>query len=206
MFDGTVVITGADQPLGRAVATDLAGEGARLLLGGSDASRLSALSADLSGSATAVDVLRTDVRDEFDLERLLETGARGDGLDTVVPCDRIAHTRPAAPLGVESYAAFDDLLRHNVRGVYATLRETLGHGDDRTAIVVPVVDVERAGDLFELGEVTIAALVEALARERDGPTVTVGLEGYPLADGDDVEGPVERVGLAVRSLRDGSSA
>lgn len=89
--------------------------------------------------------VRADVRDEYDLERLMETAARvGDGIEHVVANAGIYHGTPGeTPLAAESYAAFDDTLRTNVRGVYATVREASPHLNEDARILVPTGPIAR---------------------------------------------------------------
>lgn len=200
MIDGSVVVTGADRPLGKAVATRLAGDVDGLILGGADGAQLEDLAEELAGSGQPVKPVRADPRDEFDIERLVEIGARGEDLGAVIPSDRIVHRDPAAPLETASYAAFDDLIRHNVRGVYATVREALGHGSPETAVVVPIKAVEAPADLLDVGEVAIAALVRALADYRDGPTKAVPLSPFPVDTASEADQGAEDVVREVREL------
>lgn len=137
----TVVVTGASGGIGGAVSAAFAETGAHVVLGGRDKSALSETAADLSGEATAV---RTDVRDEYDVERLLERAATvsDDGIDVVIPCAAVAHGDIGeTPLREESYAAFDDTLRTNVRGVFATIREAVPHLSDSARILIPTGSV-----------------------------------------------------------------
>ncbi|MEF8757855.1 MAG: SDR family NAD(P)-dependent oxidoreductase, partial [Halobacteriales archaeon] len=70
--ESTVVVTGGTGGIGAAVAREFAEAGARVVVGSRDAEAVEELVADLS-EVTAATGVRTDVRDEFDLERLMET-------------------------------------------------------------------------------------------------------------------------------------
>lgn len=206
MINGTVVITGADRPLGRAVARGLDGDVDTLLLAGADGDALASSVEVPEGSESTVERLRTDVRDEYDVERLLETGARLGHLGMVIPCDRVDHRASNEFLEVGSYAAFDDLLRLNVRGTYVTLRETLGQGTAETAIVVPILDVDEPSDLFGVGELAIGAMARALGEDQPVPTRAVPLDSMPLDPDADAEGPADRVVTAARDVVANGSA
>jgi NAD(P)-dependent dehydrogenase (short-subunit alcohol dehydrogenase family) len=96
------------------------------------------------GSVTAV---RADVRDEFDLERLMETAARaGDrgGIDCVVANAGVYHGDPGdTPIGDATYSAFDDTIRTNVRGVFGTIREAMPHLNADARVLVPSGSIAR---------------------------------------------------------------
>jgi 3-oxoacyl-[acyl-carrier protein] reductase len=129
-MDGqTAVITGASRGIGEAVAHAFADAGAHVLVCARDGDAIEATAQEIQeegGSATA---MRADVRDEFDVERLMERAAREGGtIDVVVANAGVYHGEAGqTPLSDESYSAFDDHLRTNARGVFATIREALPH-------------------------------------------------------------------------------
>ena len=129
MTGQTAVITGASRGIGAAVAHALADTGAHVIVCARDGDDIEATAEEIregGGSATA---MRADVRDEFDVERLMERAAReGGAIDIVVANAGVYHGNPGqTPLSRESYSAFDDHLRTNARGVFATIREALPH-------------------------------------------------------------------------------
>jgi NAD(P)-dependent dehydrogenase (short-subunit alcohol dehydrogenase family) len=129
-MDGqTAVVTGGSRGIGAAVAHAFADAGAHVVVCARDGDAVSTVAEEIreeGGSATGI---RADVRDEFDVERLMEQAAReGGGLDIVVANAGVYHGTPReTPLTRESYSAFDDHLRTNARGVFATIREALPH-------------------------------------------------------------------------------
>jgi NAD(P)-dependent dehydrogenase (short-subunit alcohol dehydrogenase family) len=77
----------------------------------------------------------------------MERAARvGGPIDGVVANAGVYHG-PAGetPLDEESYAAFDDHLRTNARGVFATVHEAVPHLADDARVVVPTGAVAREG-------------------------------------------------------------
>jgi NAD(P)-dependent dehydrogenase (short-subunit alcohol dehydrogenase family) len=141
----TVVVTGGTGGIGRAVAREFADAGARVVVGSRDAEDVAALVEDLQETTAATGV-RTDVRDEFDLERLMETASTFGprGIDVVVAAAGVYHGDPGeTPTDEESYAAFDDTLRTNARGVFATIREALPHLASDGRVIVPTGSVAR---------------------------------------------------------------
>jgi len=129
-MDGqTAVVTGASRGIGEAVAHAFGDAGAHVVVcarDGEDTESVAAAIREEGGSASAV---RADVRDEFDVERLMEAAAReGGDLDVVVANAGVYHGDPGqTPLSRESYSAFDDHLRTNARGVFTTIRESVPH-------------------------------------------------------------------------------
>jgi 3-oxoacyl-[acyl-carrier protein] reductase len=168
-MDGqTVVVTGASRGIGRAVATELAEAGAHVVVCARDADAIAEVAdeiAERGGSATAT---RADVRDEFDVERLMEQAAQvghGGTIDAVVANAAVYHGETGTtPLPEESYAAFDDHLRTNARGAFATIREALPHlaADARIVVASGVVAREHASGYGSYAVSKAAA--EAVAR------------------------------------------
>jgi len=141
----TVVVTGGTGGIGAAVAREFADAGTRVVVGSRDAEAVEALVEDLQETTAATGV-RTDVRDEFDLERLMETASTFGprGIDVVVAAAGVYHGDPGeTPADEESYAAFDDTLRTNARGVFATIREALPHLASDGRVIVPTGSVAR---------------------------------------------------------------
>jgi len=155
-MDLTVAITGATSGIGRAVAAAFREEGAFVAVCGRDADAVDRTVAELNGDAADPDDdstdddstdddpsgeawgMRVDVRDEYDLERFFEAVAREAGaIDVVLANAAVFHGAPGeAPLDEVAYSAFDDAMRTNVRGVFATIAESLPHlADDARAIV-----------------------------------------------------------------------
>jgi len=140
-MDGqTAVVTGASRGIGAAVARRFAAEGARVVVCARERDPLDELVADIDEAGGDAEALRADVRDEFDVERLMETAARGSesGIDVLVACAGVYHGSPGeTPLDRESYAVFDDTLRTNVRGVFTAIREAVPHLADDARVLVP---------------------------------------------------------------------
>ncbi|WP_338729565.1 SDR family oxidoreductase [Haladaptatus sp. DJG-WS-42] len=175
MQEYTAVITGATHGIGKAVAHTFATEGAHVVAAGRDADALSALVDELDATAGDVTTQRADVRDEFDVEFLMETAARVNGnIDLVVANAGVYHGAPGeTPLTHESYAAFDDHLRTNARGVFSTIREALPHLADDARILVTSGSVAReytpGYGSYAISKATAEALVFGFAAELDHP-------------------------------------
>lgn len=147
MDEQTVVITGATGGVGGAAAQAFAAEDATIVLAARDTAVLDERVAELEETASTVQAVRTDVRDEFDCERLAETASQvgeTSGIDVIVPAAGVYHGDPGStPTGDESYTTVDDHWRTNVRGVYATIREARPHLTDGARVLVPTGRVAR---------------------------------------------------------------
>jgi len=145
-MEKTVAITGASRGLGAAVARAFGAEGAHLVLCARDTESLDHVAADVLEAGGSVTTVRADVRDEFDVERFCETAARESdgGIDVLVANAGVNHGAPGEmPLGGEPYSRFDDTLRTNVRGVFATVREAVPYLTDDARILVPSGSIAR---------------------------------------------------------------
>jgi len=163
-MDPTVAITGATSGIGRAVAEAFVDEGAFVAVSGRDGDAVDRTVAALNeggdgdegsgessrnggesgdgGARTDAGTAwgaRVDVRDEFDLERFFERVAREAGpIDAVFANAAVFHGGPGeSPTDETSYAAYDDTMRTNARGVFATISEAVPHLAEDARIVVP---------------------------------------------------------------------
>lgn len=189
MDDSTAVVTGASSGIGAAVAQTLAAEGIHVVVCARDADRIQAVADDIEAAGGAVTAMRADVRDEFDVEKLLEEAARVRGeVDYLVANAGVYHGDPGnTPLSEESYAAFDDHVRTNARGVFATIREALPHLAADARIVVPTGAVAREGvpgyGSYAVSKAAAEAIARGFAADLEVPVGAVdpGLVATPLS-------------------------
>ncbi|WP_049979315.1 SDR family oxidoreductase [Halolamina rubra] len=195
MENSTVVVTGAGGAVGGALTEAFADEGATVLAGvHADEGRFE----EIAG----VETMRVDARDEFDVEYLMERAAKaGTEIDLVIPCAAVFHGAPGEQrLAEESYAAFDDELRTNTRGVFVAIREALPHLADDARVLVPSGSVATDAKAGYGGYAVSKAAAEAVARqfavEVDQP---VGVVDPGVVDSDLTGGqgrdPADVVGL-----------
>jgi hypothetical protein len=144
-----------------------------------EADPLEAVAATIRDGGGSVTAVRADVRDEFDVERFLEEAARAGGrIDTVVANAGVYHgTAGETPLSAESYAAFDDHLRTNVRGVFATIREARPHLASEARLIVTSGSVARnpaAGfGSYAVSKAAAEAVARQFAASMDQPVAVV---------------------------------
>jgi len=173
----TAVLTGGSRGIGRAVASAFAERGVHVVVCGRDAPEVDAVADEIDPSGALVTAIRADVRDEFDVERLMETAARAGekpGIDCVVANAGIYHgSTGGTPMVEESYAAFDDTLRTNARGVFATVREAIPHLNDDARMLVPSGRIAReamAGyGAYAVSKAAAEAVVRQFAAETEWP-------------------------------------
>lgn len=190
-MDGqTAVVTGGSRGIGAATVRTLVEAGAHVVTCARDGDALAETVEAVEGPGT-VRAQRADVRDEYDVERLVETASRdGDGVDAVVANAGVYHGDPGeTPLGEESYAAFDDHLRTNARGVFTTFREALPHLTDDARMVAVSGRVARhpqAGfGSYAVSKATAEAVARQFAADASVPVGVVdpGTVATDLTDG-----------------------
>ncbi|WP_336133364.1 SDR family NAD(P)-dependent oxidoreductase [Natronomonas amylolytica] len=165
----TAVVTGASRGVGEAVARLFADRGAHVVICARDQEHIAAVAEDIEAAGGSATPMRADVRDEFDIERLMETASRegeAAGIDCVVANAGVYHGAPGeTPLAEESYSAFDDTLRNNARGVFATIREAVPHLNEGARALVPSGGVAREAKPGFGAYAVSKAAAEAVARQ-----------------------------------------
>jgi len=176
-MDGrTVVVTGGSRGIGAATVRALVGEGADVVTCARNGDDLTALAEDVDGTLVTQ---RADVRDEFDVERLVETASReGNGIDAVVANAGVYHGDPGeTPIDGESYSTFDDHLRTNARGVLATFREAMPHLSEEARLLALSGRVARETQTgfgsYAVSKAATEAVVRQFAADTDVPAAVV---------------------------------
>ncbi|WP_251343027.1 SDR family NAD(P)-dependent oxidoreductase [Haloplanus halophilus] len=209
MDDTSAVVTGASRGIGASVAAAFAAEGADVTCCARRRDALESVVADIADAGGRARAVRADVRDEFDVERLMEAAARAvDGIDVVVANAAVNHGDPgASPLHEASYSRFDDTVRTNLRGVFATVREALPHLAPDGRILVPSGAVARESTAgmgaYAVSKAGAEALVRGFAADLE-QAVGVVDPGYVATDLSDGTGrdPDEVAPMFVWAARD----
>ena len=166
-MDGqTAVVTGASRGIGRAVAIEFADAGAHVAICARDTDHLGETADTIRERGGTVTEKRADVRDEFDVEYLMERAAsENGGINCVVANAGVYHGEAGeTPLDLESYAAFDDHVQTNARGVFVTFREALPHLADDARLLVTSGAVARTATAGYGSYAVSKAAAEAVAR------------------------------------------
>ena len=182
LTDATVLVTGASRGIGRALLAAFAAEGAAVVGCARDADALDDAIADAreaastasengSASTATVEGVRADVREESDIAHLVDvaddTGGR-DGIDVVVANAGVKHAASGeAPIHEEPYDRFDDTIRTNLRGVFATAKEALDQMPSEGRFLVPsgaiAVDYDPGMGAYAVSKGAVESLVRQLA-------------------------------------------
>ena len=193
-MDLTDSITGATSGIGRAIAEAFVETGAFVAVSGRDGDAVDhtveALNeigdgtndGETDGDGTdapdeaAVGTAwgsRVDVRDEFDLERFFERVVHEAGpVDVVFANAAVFHGAPGEnPTDETTYADYDDTMRTNARGVFATITEAVPHLADGARVIVPsgsVAHESKAGmGAYAVSKATAEAIARGFAADLD---------------------------------------
>jgi NAD(P)-dependent dehydrogenase (short-subunit alcohol dehydrogenase family) len=220
MDEQTVAVTGGSRGIGEAVVRALLAEGAHVVTCGRDAGALADLEASVEAESATEDeyesegegtltTQRADVRDEYDVERFVETAAReGGGIDAVVANAGVYHGDPGeTDIAGETYATFDDHLRTNVRGVFATFREAVPHLTDDPRLLALSGRIAREATAgmgsYAVSKAAAEAVVRQFAADTDLPAAVVdpGTVATDLTGGKGMD-PERAAPLVVWALED----
>ncbi|GAA0508536.1 hypothetical protein SAMN04488066_11134 [Halorubrum aquaticum] len=170
-MERTVAITGATSGIGRSVARAFVDAGAFVAVSGRDGAAVDRTVTDLNEGTTDDESgtawgARVDVRDEFDLERFFERVAREAGpVDVVLANAAVFHGGPGdTPTDEVGYRDFDDTMRTNARGVFATIREAIPHLAADARVLVPSGSVAHESKSGMGAYAVSKAAAEAVAR------------------------------------------
>ncbi|MGH7896139.1 MAG: SDR family NAD(P)-dependent oxidoreductase [Candidatus Binatia bacterium] len=123
-LDGkSVVVTGASSGIGAAVVGALVAEGARTTIGARRVERLETLAREVDRSGDRVAVVRTDMRAEGDVVRLIATARdRFGGVDALVNNAGLGRNAPISSAETELWR---EMLEVNVLGLLVATREAI---------------------------------------------------------------------------------
>jgi NAD(P)-dependent dehydrogenase (short-subunit alcohol dehydrogenase family) len=139
----TVLITGASGGIGAAVAEAFATDGRRIVLCARSEAELAATAETVSAAGGTPVVMPVDVGDQ---EALIDTFAArlSAPVDIVIPAAAtMPHPPGERPLDEERHDDFRAVLRTNVYGLFAVLRESIEHMPPDGRILVPSGAVAR---------------------------------------------------------------
>jgi 3-oxoacyl-[acyl-carrier protein] reductase len=115
-----IIVTGASRGLGRAFASALAGEGAQLVVNGTNAALVEGLVSDIRGAGGAATAVIGSVADDETGERLVTTCVEEfGGLDVLINNAGTVRDRTLLKMSPEE---FDDVVAVNLRGTWSVSR------------------------------------------------------------------------------------
>ena len=185
-FQGkTVIVTGAAKGIGRGIALLYAEKGANVVAADIDEAAGARTAAEIRKKGGEALFVQTDVREEADIIRLMETANRTYGhIDILINNAGISVFRPFFELSPEEW---DDIINTNLRSVFLCSREAakyMRHNRDGGAIVniasTRAIMSEPDSEAYAASKGGIVALTHALAASlgRYGITVNAISPGW----------------------------
>jgi len=167
------LITGGGSGIGAAIAMQLAGAGARVMISG----RRRELLDDLCGKHKLISAVTGDVTNEASVAEMFDTARKNLGPVDIVVAN--AGAAESAPIGKTDLAQWNRMLEVNLTGVFLTLKE--GLGDMRKSGWGRMVSIASTAGLKGYGYVApycaakhgVIGLTRSLAVETAGSGVTV---------------------------------
>lgn len=191
----TALVTGAAGGIGRAVASALADEGARIVLVDRDAERVAALVETLRTRGAEVLGLTVDVTDEAQVAGAVQAAvAAFDRLDLVVGCAGVSGP-VGEPLEAVSLQAWEAVFAVNVTGSYLLLKHAIPalRASDAASVVLVASDsalVATAGMVpYCASKAAVLQLARAAAVELAGDGIRINaicpsIVDTPMSRGD----------------------
>ncbi|MFC4167302.1 SDR family oxidoreductase [Teichococcus aestuarii] len=151
MLDGkVVVVTGASGGIGEAIARELAGAGARVMLGARRTERLEAIVAALRAAGHTALARPADVTRREDVRALAEAAAEAWGpVDVMV---NNAGIMPLSPMAAMKVDEWDRMVEVNIKGVLNGI-----------AAVLPEMSARRAGHIVNIASIGALSVVPTAA-------------------------------------------
>ena len=134
------LVTGASSGIGAAIARDLAGRGARLVLAARRKDALDAVAADCRTRGVAVDIVAVDLGRPGAASTLWDTAARGGAIDIVVNNAGFGYFRPFADV---DWARDAELVQLNITSLVELSRRFASArvGEERRAYLLNVASI-----------------------------------------------------------------
>ncbi len=145
-----VLVTGASSGIGAAIARELGGAGARVMLGARRTERLEALADEIKAAGGEARTRRLDVADRADVAAFADAAREAWGrVDVIVNNAGIMPLSPMASMKVDEW---DRMIDVNIRGVL--------HG---IAAVLPDMVARRSGHIINMASIGALSVVPTAA-------------------------------------------
>lgn len=139
-MDKVILITGASSGIGEAIARNLAGAGARVMLGARRTERLDAIASDIRATGGTVEARALDVTQRAEMTAFVEAAiARWGRIDALV---NNAGVMPLSPLAACHYDEWERMVDVNIKGVLWGI-----------GAVLPQMRAQGRGQIINIGSV-----------------------------------------------------
>ncbi len=175
-MDKVVLITGASSGIGAAVARELAGAGARVMLGARRADRLEALTAELSALGGVARAHQLDVTRREEVEAFAAAARAAWGrVDVIVNNAGVMPLSPLASMRVEEWDRMVDVnIKGVLYGIAAVLPEMTARGSGHVVNIASVgaLTVSPTAAVYCATKYAVRAISDGLRQESTKLRVT----------------------------------
>ncbi len=175
-LDKVVLITGASSGIGAGIARELAGTGARLMLGARRVGHLEALAAELNAAGGTARVCPLDVTDRKSVDAFAEAARAAWGrVDVVVNNAGLMPLSAMAAMKVEEWERMVDVnIKGVLYGIAAVLPEMTARGSGHVINIASIgaLQVFPAAAVYCATKYAVRAISDGLRMENDRIRVT----------------------------------
>ena len=175
-LDKVVLITGASSGIGAGIAPELAGTGAKLMLGARRVDRLEALAAELNAAGGTARVYPLDVTDRKSVEAFSEAARAAWGrVDVIVNNAGLMPLSAMAAMKVEEWERMVDVnIKGVLYGIAAVLPEMTARGSGHVVNIASIgaLQVFPAAAVYCATKYAVRAISDGLRMENDKLRVT----------------------------------
>ena len=175
-LDKVVLITGASSGIGAGIARELAGAGARLMLGARRVGHLEAVAAELNAAGGTARACPLDVTDRKSVEAFAETARAAWGrVDVIVNNAGLMPLSAMAAMKVEEWERMVDVnIKGVLYGIAAVLPEMTARGSGHVINIASIgaLQVFPAAAVYCATKYAVRAISDGLRMENDRIRVT----------------------------------
>jgi NADP-dependent 3-hydroxy acid dehydrogenase YdfG len=175
-LDKVILVTGASSGIGAGIARELAGTGARLMLGARRVGHLEALAAELNAAGGTARVCPLDVTDRQSFEAFAEAARAAWGrVDVVVNNAGLMPLSAMAAMKVEEWERMVDVnIKGVLYGIAAVLPEMTARGSGHVINIASIgaLQVFPAAAVYCATKYAVRAISDGLRMENDRIRVT----------------------------------